>query len=57
MIFLFSRNSPEIENLFGELIQDESTAASAYNALICGTAKYMKVNSFKFIIKNFFSNK
>ncbi|XP_014206559.1 protein PTCD3 homolog, mitochondrial [Copidosoma floridanum] len=37
-------NNPEVEKLFGELCQDETTAPGAYNALICGTSKYLKVD-------------
>ncbi|XP_001605541.1 protein PTCD3 homolog, mitochondrial [Nasonia vitripennis] len=37
-------NNPEVEKLFGELKADKATAAAAYNALICGTAKYYKVD-------------
>lgn len=39
-----SRGCPEVEELFEFLKeQDKPIAAAAYNAMICGTAKYMKV--------------
>ncbi|XP_058798172.1 small ribosomal subunit protein mS39 [Phymastichus coffea] len=36
------KSSPEVEKLFAELSQDKATVSAAYNAVICGTAKYMK---------------
>ncbi|KAJ8681671.1 hypothetical protein QAD02_017463 [Eretmocerus hayati] len=38
------RSTPTIEQLFNDLKQDETYKAAAYNALICGVAKYMKVD-------------
>lgn len=43
MRFDIFRSSAEVEKLFSELSQDETTAPAAFNAIICGTAKYMKV--------------